>query len=168
MVARDLILDPSEVDLTQVIAGIDEIRKYIPQRFEMEQLTAIVFEDVERGICAGYKQTTEDEFWIRGHMPTFALMPGVLMCEAAAQLASYLTQKYDLLGAEMVGFGGLDDVRFRGMVRPGERLLLICELLKLRRGAMCVCRFQGLVGDSLVCEGKIRGIPLNISAAADK
>ena len=46
------------------------------------------------------------------------LMPGVVMLEAVAQLASYFSQHNDLLGADMVGFGGLDDVRFRGVVTP--------------------------------------------------
>ena len=93
----------------------------------MEQLTAIVFDDVERGICVGYKDVSPHEFWVRGHMPGMPLMPGVIMCEAAAQLCSYHVQKHNLLGAEMVGFGGLDDVRFRGTVVPGDRLVIACE-----------------------------------------
>ena len=74
----------------------------------MEQLTAIVFDDNERGIIVGYKDLAEDEFWTRGHMPGMPLMPGIVMCEAAAQLCTYHVQKHDLLGAEMLGFGGLD------------------------------------------------------------
>ncbi len=63
----------------------------------MEQINAVVLEDCERAICVGYKDVRDDEFWVSGHMPGMPLMPGVLMCEAAAQLASYFTQKYDLL-----------------------------------------------------------------------
>ena len=66
-------------------------------------------------------------------MPGLPLMPGVIMCEAAAQLASYYTQKYDLLGSEMVGFGGLEDVRFRDPVIPGDRLYILTKLVKVRR-----------------------------------
>ena len=73
-------------------------------------------------------------------------MPGVIMCEAAAQLASYYTQKFDLLGSEMVGFGGLEEVRFRDPVIPGDRLYVMTQLTKVRRGRMIVCRFQGFVG----------------------
>src|SRR5262249_36393879 len=65
---KDLILDPSEYDLDRVIAGVEEIRKYNPQRFEMEQLTAVVLDDPERGICVGFKDVTPNEFWVRGHM----------------------------------------------------------------------------------------------------
>ena len=124
---KDLILDPAEYDLERVVADIEEIRKYNPQRFEMEQLTAVVLDDPERGVCVGYKDTSDADFWVRGHMPGMPLMPGVIMCEAAAQLCSYHVQRHNLLGAEMVGFGGLDDVRFRGTVVPGDRLVIACE-----------------------------------------
>jgi 3-hydroxyacyl-[acyl-carrier-protein] dehydratase len=157
---KDLLVDPAALDVSRVIADLDEIRRYNPQRFEMEQLTAIVLEDTQRQLCVGYKDVTPDEFWVRGHMPGKPLMPGVIICEAAAQLSSYFAQKYDLMGCDMIGFGGLEEVRFRGMVRPGDRLIIAARLLKVRRGAMIVCMFQAYVGDNLVCEGKIKGIPL--------
>ena len=162
MKGKDPILDSSEYDLNHVVADIEEIRRFIPQRHEMEQLTAIVYDDVETNIVVGYKDISDDEFWVRGHMPGMPLMPGVIMCEAAAQLSSFHTQRHNLLGAEMVGFGGLEDVRFRGTVVPGNRLVVAVQLLKVRRGRMIVARFQGLVDDQIVVEGKIKGIPIPI------
>ena len=88
MAKKPLILDLSEYDLNHVVADIEEIRRYNPQRYEMEQLTAICYEDREQTVCVGYKDLTEDEFWVRGHMPGMPLMPGVIMCEAAAQVAA--------------------------------------------------------------------------------
>ena len=164
MPRKDLILDPSEYDVERVVADAEQIRKHNPQRFEMEQLTAIVMDDVERGVCVGYKDVTPDEFWVRGHMPGMPLMPGVIMCEAAAQLCSYHAHKHNLLGVPMIGFGGLDDVRFRGAVQVGDRLVIVCEKQQLRVGQMIRCRFQGFVNDSLVCEGSIRGIPIPVDA----
>jgi 3-hydroxyacyl-[acyl-carrier-protein] dehydratase len=143
-----------------VIDDIEGIRKHNPQRFEMELLTAIVLEDVERQVIVGYKDTSADDFWCRGHMPGMPLLPGVLMCEAAAQLASYYVQKHDVLGAEMVGFGGLDEVRFRYFVRPGDRLVIQCQQIKARRRAVVACRFHGYVDETLVVDGQLRGIPL--------
>jgi 3-hydroxyacyl-[acyl-carrier-protein] dehydratase len=161
---KELIADLSTIDFDNVVADIDEIRKYNPQRFEMEHLTAIVHEDAEKHICVGYKEVTSEEFWIRGHMPNMPLMPGVVMLEAAAQLCSYFTQKYDLLGTEMVGFGGLDEVRFRDPVLPGSRLILLCKLERVRRGRIIVSRFQGIVGDSMVVEGTLKGIAIPVEA----
>jgi 3-hydroxyacyl-[acyl-carrier-protein] dehydratase len=162
--AKDLIVDPAMLDFSRAIAGIDEIRKYNPQRHEMEHLTAIVYEDPQRNICVGYKDVTAAEFWVSGHMPGMPLMPGVIMLEAAAQLCSYYVGKHDMLGSAMVGFGGLEEVRFRDPVIPGDRLILMCELLKARRGRMLVSRFQGIVRDSLVVEGVLKGVPIPVDA----
>ena len=160
MSPKSLFVDPSTIDFDKVIADLDEIRRYNPQRFEMEQLTAIVYEDAENAICVGYKDLGPDEFWIKGHIPVKPLMPGVVMLEAAAQLCNYFAQKYDALGADMIGFGGLEDVRFRGMVVPGDRLILMCKQVRSRRGKMIVCDFQGVVRGELVLAGRLKGIPI--------
>jgi 3-hydroxyacyl-[acyl-carrier-protein] dehydratase len=168
MPAKDLIIDFAEYDLERVVADIEGIRRINPQRHEMEQLTAIVFDDRRRGICVGYKDVTQDEFWVRGHMPALPLMPGVIMCEAAAQLCSYHSQRHNLLHAEMIGFGGLDEVRFRGTVVPGDRLVVAAQKLQLRIGAMIRCRFQCFVREQRVCEGQIRGIPIPVAALTER
>jgi 3-hydroxyacyl-[acyl-carrier-protein] dehydratase len=79
-------------------------------------------------------------------------------------MCSYFVQKYELLGAPMVGFGGLEDVRFRDPVVPGDRLVFISQLTKVRRGRMIVCLFQGVVNGNVVVEGGIKGIPIPIEA----
>ncbi|TWU01488.1 3-hydroxyacyl-ACP dehydratase FabZ family protein [Neorhodopirellula pilleata] len=164
MAKSEFIIDPSLLDFDNPIADIEAIRKFNPQRHEMEQLTAILCEDLQQNACAAYKEVTEHEFWVRGHMPGMPLMPGVVMLEAVAQLSSYYTQKHDLLGAAMVGFGGVDEVRFRGVVVPGDKLVLMVRLDKARRGRMIVASFQGIVGNNLVLEGCLRGIPIPIEA----
>ncbi len=163
MAGRDYIVDPAQLDFDRVIADLDDIRKYNPQRFEMEQLTAVIYEDLERKICVGYHDVKADEFWVRGHMPGAPLLPGILMCEAAAQLCSYFAVRYDLLGAAVVGFGGLEEVRFREPVFPGDRLIIACQEIKSRRGRMINCRFQGIVGEAIVVDGMIKGVPLELS-----
>ena len=162
MAGKDLILDFSEYDPDHILADREEIRRFNRQRFEMEQLTAVSYADSERRICAGYKDVTHDDFWVRGHMPSYPLMPGVIMCEAAAQLSSYFAQREDLLGCEVIGFGGMDEVRFRGTVVPGDRLVVVVQSLKIRRGMMIWCRFQGFVRQAMVVEGKILGVCLAI------
>ena len=160
MAKKELILDFSEYDLNHVVADVEAIRRYNPQRFEMEQLTAICHEDPQRNICVGYKDLTPNEFWVRGHMPGMPLMPGVIMCEAAAQLASYHSHRYQLMEG-VVGFGGLEDVRFRGVVRPGDRFVIVNRLLKLRRSIM-TCEFQCFVNQNLVCEGILKGVAISL------
>lgn len=164
MAEKELLVDLSKVDFDNPIADIEEIRKYNPQRFEMEQLTAVVYLDKETVTCVGYKDVTSQDFWVRGHMPGMPLMPGVVMLEAVAQLCSFVTQKLDLLGCAMVGFGGLEEVRFRDPVLPGDRLVVMCRLDKVRRGRMIVCNFQGAVKDRLVVEGILKGIPIPVEA----
>jgi 3-hydroxyacyl-[acyl-carrier-protein] dehydratase len=158
---KQLILDFSEYDLNTVVADIEQIRRYNPQRYEMEQLTAICYENLETKTCVGYKDLAPDEFWARGHMPGMPLMPGVIMCEAAAQLASYYSQRHKLMEG-VIGFGGLEEVRFRGLVRPGDRFVIVSRLLKIRR-AILTCEFQCFVNQTLVCEGIIKGVSLPVS-----
>ncbi len=162
MSGKSFIVDPQQIDTTRVVADLEEIRRWIPQRDAMEQLTAIVYDDRAKNLCIGYRDISREEFWASGHMPGMPLMPGVLMCEAAAQICSFHTCRHDLLGCEVVGFGGLDKVRFRGMVRPGDRLTLVYQMTKQRRGRMITGRFEGFVETSLVCEGEIRAIPLPV------
>ena len=165
---NEFIIDPSLLDFDNPIADIDAIRALNPQRHEMEQLTAVLYEDLERNACAALKEVTDQEFWVRGHMPGMPLMPGVMMLEAVAQLSSYFTQRHDLLGAKMVGFGGVDEVRFRGVVTPGDQLVLMVQLLKARRGRMIVAAFQGIVDNNIVLEGTLRGIPIPVDAVENQ
>ncbi|TWU60533.1 3-hydroxyacyl-[acyl-carrier-protein] dehydratase FabZ [Rubripirellula tenax] len=164
----EFIISLDLLDVNKPIADIEAIRKLNPQRFEMEQLTAILHEDLDRNVCAAVKVVTDDEFWCRGHMPGMPLMPGVIMLESVAQLSSYFTQKFDLLGADIVGFGGVDDVRFRGIVTPGDNLILMVKLLKSRRNRMIIAAFQGVVNESIVVEGTLRGIPIPTAAVAEQ
>lgn len=164
MAESKLLVDLSLVDFDRPVATLDEIRRFNPQRHEMEQLTAVVYVDESQYACVGYKDITDQEFWVRGHMPGLPLMPGVVMLESIAQLCSFVTQRYDLLGAEIVGFGGLEDVRFRDPVLPGDRLIVMCKLEKVRRGRMIVCKFQGVVKDRIVVEGTLKGIPIPVEA----
>jgi 3-hydroxymyristoyl/3-hydroxydecanoyl-(acyl carrier protein) dehydratase len=163
----EFIVDLSLLDPERPLAGVDEIRKFNPQRQEMEQLSGILYEDLETLSCAGYKDVASDEFWCRGHMPGMPVMPGVIQLEAIAQLSSYFSQKHDLLGAEMVGFGGVDATRFRDVVVPGDRLILMIRFAKARRGRMIVAEFQGIVDGKLVVDGTIRGIPLPVAAVQE-
>ena len=160
----EFLYDYQQIDFSRPVATLEEIRKYNPQRFEMEQLSGVAYVDESQFLSVGYKDTSPDDFWVRGHFPQLAIMPGVVMLEAIAQLCSYVTQRYDLLGAEVVGFGGLEDVRFRDVVFPGERFIVMSKLGKVRRGRMIFCEFQGVANGRLCIEGTLKGVPIPVSA----
>jgi 3-hydroxyacyl-[acyl-carrier-protein] dehydratase len=151
------------LDTSRVVADKEAIRRALPQRFEMEQLDGILFVDPDEKLIGGYKDVRHDEFWVRGHMPGYPLMPGVLMCEAAAQIASYFVMSQHLCEGDFLGFGGLENVRFRAPVRPGCRLVLIAKLLRYNR-RQTIFNVQGFVGDVMVFEGDIIGVPLQRKA----
>src|SRR3954452_12325032 len=75
------LVDPATIDTSRVLVDREGIRRGNSQRYEMEQLTAVVAIDTEQHLIIGYKDITPDEFWVRGHMPDYPLMPGVLVCE---------------------------------------------------------------------------------------
>ena len=95
-----------------------------------------------------------------GHMPGFPLMPGVVMCECAAQLAGFYARKYNILGGDYVGFGGMNDVKFRFPVFPGDRLVLMAKVTKVRPHRRAEFDFQGFVGDRMVFCGCMFGVPI--------
>ena len=152
--APSFLYDLATVDLNKVIVPLEEIRKVIPQRFEMEMLSGIVHDDGHTTI--GFKDLTLDDFWVRGHIPGRPLMPGVLMIEGAAQLCAYSAmRKQPEMG--FMGFARCDGVTFRGTVVPPTRLYMIAQLMELnRRRAIAKC--QGVHNGSLVFEATITGM----------
>ena len=153
-----LLFDISGIDLNRVVFDQEQIRQCNPQRGDMEQLNAIVFTESEHGRIIGYKDVREDEFWVSGHIPGRPLMPGVLMIEAGAQLASFYTRKYEGWTG-FIGFAGADEIRFRIPVVPGSRLYILGQKTWTRRGLFC-CKVQGMVNGQQAFEASILGTEL--------
>ena len=154
--APAFLYDLSTVDLNRIVVPIEGIREVIPQRFEMEMLSGIVHIDLPNDTIIGVKEITDNEFWVRGHIPGRPLMPGVMMIECAAQLCAFWTMKKQ---PEMgfVGFARCNDVIFRGTVTPGQKLYMISQVQEMsRRRAVAKC--QGLVNGTLVFEATITGM----------
>ena len=150
------LVDINEIDTSKVVDDIEGIRAVNPHRHEMEQLDGICRFDPENKIIIGYKDVGNDEFWIRGHIPGRPLLPGVLMIEAAAQLCTYYYKK-TLQDDRFLGFGGIDSVKFRGKVLPGDRLILIAKNTELRP-RRAIFDAQGVTNNKLVFEGVIIGM----------
>ena len=78
------------------------------------------------------KLVREDEWYLPGHFPGNPIMPGVLMVEAMAQCGAVAVLSEEANRGKLALFAGIDDVRFKRLVRPGEELELVCELERLR------------------------------------
>lgn len=152
------LFDLSTLDLDKVLYDKAFIREIIPHRGEIEQLDAISYADESLGRIAGYKDVRHDEFWVGGHVPGRPLYPGVLMLEAGAQLASVYV-KYIMKWPGFIGFGGVDKVRFRQSVEPGQRLHLLLQKNWVRHGRFG-CSVQGLVKGCMIFEGDIIGVQM--------
>lgn len=153
-----LLFDLTDIDLTQTLFGQEAIRELNPQRGAMEHLDVIVWADGEAGRIIGYKDVREDEFWIPGHIPGRPLLPGVIMIEAAAQLSSFYTRKY-VGWTGFIGFGGLEECKFRATVSPGCRMYLLAQQIWQRHRRIC-SKVQGVVNDTIVFEASIIGTQL--------
>jgi 3-hydroxyacyl-[acyl-carrier-protein] dehydratase len=156
---NEFAIDLTKLDFTQLVAGLDQIRAVNAQRFEMEMLSGVVLLDPVRHVVVGFKDLTENEFWVRGHMPNYPLMPGVLMLEAAAQLVSYYGSSQKIVAGKLMGLATIDEARFLRRVSPGERLVLLGRGIKVSR-KLNRFRCEGYVGTEKAFEAVVTGVTL--------
>ncbi len=150
------LIDLSTIDLSKVQFDRQSIAEVNPQSYEMAQLDGIIWYDLPKMLCLGYKDVTDSEFWVRGHIPDRPIMPGVIMVESAAQLCSFFMKRiYGLEG--FIGFSGIDKTKFRGTVVPGDRLHILGHIDKVRSRQFSAS-VQGVVNDKIVFDTIISGM----------
>jgi 3-hydroxyacyl-[acyl-carrier-protein] dehydratase len=155
-----LLFDLSQIDLeAEPVFDKEAICKINPQRFEMQQIDGVLWYDKEKALILGYKDITDKEFWVRGHIPGRPLMPGVIMVESAAQLSSFFTkQVYQEQG--FIGFSGIESAKFRSIIEPGKRLYLLGHITKYKKRkntSHVTTKVQGVVEGTLVFEASVTG-----------
>ncbi len=154
-----LLFDISDLNLDEVRYDAAAVEQVNPHRGHMRMLDGVVWHSalMESPLKAvAFKDVRHDEFWVEGHIPGRPIFPGVLMVEAAAQLASFMHLKR-LTKPAFMGFLGADAIKFRNQVVPGQRLYLLAQEIKWspRRS---LCSIQGLVEGNMVFEAQITGM----------
>jgi 3-hydroxyacyl-[acyl-carrier-protein] dehydratase len=153
-----LLFDLSKIDLSaKPVFDREAISRVNHQQFEMQQLDGVLWYDKENMLVLGYKDVTDREFWIRGHIPGRPLMPGVIMIECAAQLLSFFVKA--VMGeVGFIGFASIDSAKFRSTVEPGQRLLMLGKITKFRPGRKYDAYIQGLVNEKMVFDTSVSGM----------
>lgn len=155
------ILDLASLDLTADVVPEEELRRILPHRHEFQMLDGICHLDVERKAAVGYKKWDQDAWWARGHIPSRPLMPGVLLIESAAQVASFLIKKTSDWEIErFIGLAGVDSVRFRGAVEPPAMLHIVSGNLRISGKRMARMPAQVFNHGELVTELELIGVLL--------
>ena len=132
----------------------EDIQKIIPHRYPFLMIDRII--ELEEGKRAvGIKNVSGNEPYFQGHFPGHPIMPGVLMLEALAQVGAVVILKMPEYAGCLAVFAGLDDVKFKKQVIPGDQLRLEVELVKMRK-SFGVAQGKAYVGEALVAEGTLK------------
>lgn len=127
-----------------------EIMKMVPHRYPFLLVDRIT-ECVPGKYSKGYKNLTMNESFFQGHFPGNPIMPGVLQLEAMAQCSAPILLKLPQFEGKLALFAAMDNVRFKNIVRPGDRLDMEIELVKLK-GPIGKSHAKGFVDGKLVVE----------------
>ena len=133
--------------------GPAAIRNLIPHRYPFLLVDRI--EEIDPGIRAvGIKNVTQNEPFFEGHFPDYPVMPGVLIVEALAQVGAVGVMALEEFRGKLALFAGIDGVRFRRQVLPGDVLRMEVEIVRLK-GRVGRGKARATVGEGRVCEAEL-------------
>lgn len=115
----------------ETLLTFDEIKKIIPHRYPFLLIDRIIeLEDGKK--CTGIKQVSGNEPFFQGHFPDYAVMPGVLIVEALAQIGAVAMLNLEENQGKLAMFTGIDKCRFKKQVTPGDTLQLEVEMTRVK------------------------------------
>ncbi len=135
------------------VLEVEEILSILPHRYPFLLVDRIVEIDPPHR-AVGIKQVTANEPHFAGHFPTYPVMPGVLIVEAMAQVGGVAVLSSPDYAGKLALFAGIDKVRFKRQVKPGDTLRIEVELAQIRRGIGMGSGTATVDGD-LACRGEI-------------
>jgi 3-hydroxyacyl-[acyl-carrier-protein] dehydratase len=140
-----------------------EIYNLLPHRYPFALVDRII-DYIPGERATGVKNVTLNEPHFQGHFPEYPIMPGVLIVEAMAQVGGVvLTQMPGVEG--LCVFAGIDKVRFRRPVVPGDQLIMTVELLAIKRSRFGKMFGRALVDGELACEGEMMFSVVDVAPA---
>ena len=132
----------------------EEIMGLLPHRYPFALVDRLI--EYEPGKSAtGIKNVTLNEPHFQGHFPDRPLMPGVLIVEAMAQVGGLIVKQMPDLPKGLFVFAGIDNVRFRRPVVPGDQLIINCELVSIKRKRFGKVKGEAMVDGNLACSGEL-------------
>ena len=133
--------------------NIDQIKELIPHRYPFLLVDKVIELEVGKK-AVGIKNVTANEPFFQGHFPEYPIMPGVLIIEAMAQVGAVTMMSMEENKGKLGVFAGIDKVRFKKEVRPGDTLKMEVEMLSVRRN-IGKATAKAYVEDELVCSGEL-------------
>ena len=126
----------------------DEIKTFLPHREPMLLLDEAELDEI--GNAIGRYTVRGDEWFLQGHFPGNPVVPGVVLCEIIAQTAGVLLREQ--LPGKTTLYAGMDEVRFRRMVKPGDTVKVTCRITR-HKASVYVVAGQAHVEDALCASG---------------
>lgn len=134
------------------LLNIEEIKEIIPHRYPFLFIDKVLIEEIGvKGL--GYKNVTINEPFFQGHFPNMPVMPGVIIVESMAQVGAVILLSDERYKGKTPYFAGINKVRFKRKVVPGDTLKMEVILTRVR-GSVGVGEGKAYVEDELACEGE--------------